>query len=357
MTFALRVYIQARVMKRFPLEDWLLVFAVIVLIADTVVYFVVLGKLYDATTVIFDGFGSSLLFQALQEIPDEAQEANAMSTFWWFIIFSVKLAYLIFFRKLVRRLKHLQRYWWFVTLFLVPAFVANEVAAWQTCPYKTITDLIGKCSGRIPSDRMVKVSIVTTTFDILTDIFIASIPICLLWRVHLAARQKLGLALTLCLSLVMAVFALVRIGGVKLPNGFADIVWLTFWQQQEANIAVTMVCMTAFRSFFIEGTSTRGGGGGGGHHRIMSPPWSSQSFQKGLQRCTCGLLGRQSVVCEETAYEQPVASDSNFSGGSNQPMVIRTQQPAIPSATITGMRTAIDGAGQTKIVSPVVSLT
>ena len=64
-------------------------------------------------------------------------------------------------------------------------------------------------------------------------------------------RQKVGVGLTLCLSTVMAIIALIRVGGMRLPSGAIDYIWAEFWMQQECSIAVTMVSVTASRAFFV----------------------------------------------------------------------------------------------------------
>ena len=73
-----------------------------------------------------------------------------------------------------------------------------------------------------------------------------------LWQVHINALQKAGMGLWLCLSVVMAIIAIVRIAGIKLASGSIDSVWLIFWEQQECSIAVMMVSMSAFRLLFVE---------------------------------------------------------------------------------------------------------
>ena len=87
--------------------------------------------------------------------------------------------------------------------------------------------------------------------DIVTDIMVVSFPLALLWKVRINMRQKIGLGLSLCLSLVMVIVSIVRIAGVYLADGSVDIVWLAFWMQQECSIAVIMVSVSAFRSFFV----------------------------------------------------------------------------------------------------------
>ena len=88
--------------------------------------------------------------------------------------------------------------------------------------------------------------------DITTDLLILSFPFILLWKVHINARQKIGLAFSLCLSGVMVMVAIVRIAGMRPGGGPVDIVWLAFWQQQECSIAVLMVSVSAFRSLFVQ---------------------------------------------------------------------------------------------------------
>lgn len=90
--------------------------------------------------------------------------------------------------------------------------------------------------------------------DILTDILVISFPLALLWKVQIKTRQKFSVGLILCLSIVMIIIAAVRIGGIKGGHGEVDIVWLAFWQQQECSIALTMVCVTAFRSLLVART-------------------------------------------------------------------------------------------------------
>ena len=54
----------------------------------------------------------------------------------------------------------------------------------------------------------------------------------------------------------MCVVALVRVSGLR--NGdFIDETWEVFWQQIEACVAVMLVSVTAFRSFFVSSDSKK----------------------------------------------------------------------------------------------------
>ena len=112
--------------------------------------------------------------------------------------------------------------------------------------------------------------------DSMAKFLVVSIPVCLLWRVNIRPAQKLGLASFLCLSLVMAVMAIVRISGlqIKLLSGDStfDSAWLNLWQQIEASIAICLVSLTAFRQLFIASGPKRG--------RESAKAWYSSAIGK-----------------------------------------------------------------------------
>lgn len=107
------------------------------------------------------------------------------------------------------------------------------------------------CTGPSAAHRSVRNTTVTTVMDIITDILVISFPLALLWKVRINVHQKFGLGVILCLSIAMIIIAAVRIAGIRRGDGEVDIVWLAFWQQQECSTALTMVCVSAFRSLFI----------------------------------------------------------------------------------------------------------
>ncbi|MCJ1283686.1 hypothetical protein MMC26_003017 [Xylographa opegraphella] len=244
---------------------------------------------YDSLAVILNGVEGGLIFTLLNELPEISKEENAAATIWWFVIVPVKIAYLFFFRRLISRLRDLNIWWWCVIVFTVTAGLACVAASWLTCPYFTATGVL--------------------FLDIVTDILVVSFPIALLWRVRIALRQKIGLAMSLCLSLVMVITAITRISGIKLEGGNIDIVWLAFWQQQECSIAVIMVSVSAFRSFFVVSASKNASP----QKRKSSTYWRNRLLQKRS------------------------ASPDDTEKGIND-------LPQIPSATMTGMRTVIQGA-------------
>lgn len=183
-------------------------------------------------------------------------------------------------------------------------------------------------------------AIATTVLDVVSDILIVSIPIALLRRVRIAFRQKLGLGVVLCLSLVMAIIALVRIGALWLPIHAIDEVWVLFWLQQECSVAVIMVSITAFRSFFVVDNQPSPGSGSPGWYVHLSRVGSA--VKRGL-RFPC-LRSRQN------RHPEPLASSSE-DARSKEGIMIRSTDPKIPGGTITGIRSALDrGADEHEVV-------
>ncbi|KAK6219462.1 hypothetical protein LQW54_002194 [Pestalotiopsis sp. IQ-011] len=82
---------------------------------------------------------------------------------------------------------------------------------------------------------------------------VVSIPIIILRGSLLSRSTKFGLAVFLCLSIFMAVCAVIRIAGFHY-KGLEDDTWEFFWQQAEGAVAVIMASITAFRTLFVRQT-------------------------------------------------------------------------------------------------------
>ncbi|KAI0010257.1 hypothetical protein F4779DRAFT_578733 [Xylariaceae sp. FL0662B] len=86
---------------------------------------------------------------------------------------------------------------------------------------------------------------------------VVSIPIIVLRGSLLSRPTKIGLAIFLCLSIFMAICAIVRIAGFHY-KGVEDDTWEFFWQHTEGAVAVMMASITAFRTLFVKQTNNAG---------------------------------------------------------------------------------------------------
>lgn len=84
---------------------------------------------------------------------------------------------------------------------------------------------------------------------------VISIPIVLLWNARIKTGQKIGLLLSLCLSLAMIVVGLVRSSTLPRINTVQDVPYEIFLLQLEGSIAVLMASVSVFRSLFASESS------------------------------------------------------------------------------------------------------
>lgn len=157
-------------------------------------------------------------------------------------------------------------------------------------------------------------AITDAVLDIITDLMIVAIPICLLWSVRIKSRQKLIIGIFLSLNLFMTFTAAVRVSGLN-DQGKFDLIWLYVWQHIEACVAVMMISLTAFRSVFIGSQSS------GAQREPANKPWYSS---------TVAAIRRKRAL-DQTDEETTLGL------------------PTVPSATLTGMRTFIQGGRRTGI--------
>jgi hypothetical protein len=137
---------------------------------------------------------------------------------------------------------------------------------------------------------------------------VVSIPILVLRQSKMKLRQKVAVGCFLCLSLVMIAMALVRV--TKMPGFTAiDTPYEIFWQYMKASIAILMASLTAYRTMFVLQKEKRM------HQERMKRP--SYSWRR-------------------WAYRKR-SNDEEM------------DLPEVPRATLTGMRTFINGNNRTTV--------
>ena len=130
----------------------------------------------------------------------------------------------------------------------------------------------------------------------------------MLWNTQVKVRQKLAIGTTLSLSVAMIITCIIQVSSIRTVTGTIDVTWEIFWQLAEACIAVLMVSLTALRSLFV--------GHGSRVRRSPGQSWSSRQAKKWLRR-------------------SPSRTPDRYSESD--------RLPKIPRATLTGMRTFIQG--------------
>ena len=144
VAFLVRGYIRICIHQRVQVEDYILLFAVVCLCAVTGLGYATLPAMYALIELVLHGFENGLTFELLEEIPRISKQENAAANIWWLVIFSVKIAFLFFFRRLISRVRGLKIWWHVATILTILAGLASIAASWLTCPYFIIEGLLCK---------------------------------------------------------------------------------------------------------------------------------------------------------------------------------------------------------------------
>lgn len=142
---------------------------------------------------------------------------------------------------------------------------------------------------------------------------VVSIPILILRKTQMKTSQKLSLGVFLCLSIVMAITALIRMSAYRIRD-VLDFTWQTFWVWIEACISIILGSAAAFRALLVQGVSKKS------NEKPRGPSYSiHQRLLKRMKR----------------------SNDSSWEEMDGDAL------PQIPSAILTGVRTFIRGNNRT----------
>lgn len=127
---------------------------------------------------------------------------------------------------------------------------------------------------------------------------------------------------------------IVRIAGIHTGRSIKSIdsVWETYWQFIAANIALTMTAATAFRTFFVSRNAEDRG------HR--SPDHGSREIWYSKGRRLLRSVFSTRLWYSWRSKDSRRVPDDQGSAWDSAPLELR---PNIPRATLTGMRTFING--------------
>ncbi|OTB17734.1 hypothetical protein K445DRAFT_309898 [Daldinia sp. EC12] len=248
--FIVRLIIRLTYQKRLHLDDAFLIIAAASLCAAT-------GILYHICYFLYLHSAASLAPQLLpyllanyDELLNLQKRVYPFLALIWTTTFAVKGCFLVFMRPLVWHIsRRVNWYYWFIVIFCLIswAFVVSE--PFIVCPYFGLEGM--KCfSSTVDEKKTLGLTALITVLDILSDIMVVSIPIIVLRGSFLSRSTKLGLAIFLCLSIFMAICAIIRIAGFHY-KGVEDDIWEFFWQQAEGAVSVMMASITAFRTLFV----------------------------------------------------------------------------------------------------------
>ncbi|KAJ5630852.1 uncharacterized protein N7484_010952 [Penicillium longicatenatum] len=166
----------------------------------------------------------------------------------WCSICAVKFFFLIFFKRLIDRLRPWQIYWWIVFTVNLILLSFGITVYYVSCPYWG--DKALQCATGKYMSNLVRYSAAQISLDIVGDLLILVIPVGLIWKIRVDWTQKLALGSSLCLTFVLVALSITRVAGLKYHKE-VDLIWETYWQSMSAELGVFLAAASAFRTFFV----------------------------------------------------------------------------------------------------------
>ncbi|GAP92701.2 hypothetical protein SAMD00023353_9600070 [Rosellinia necatrix] len=313
LCFGGRIAIRLIYQKRLCLDDGFLILAVASLIAATGILYHICYFLYLHSAALLDPEVLPYVVADFDQLLDLHKKAYPYLALIWTTTYAVKGCFLAFMRPLVWHISRgVNWYYWFIGVFSVISWAFVVAEPFIICPYFGV-DAIQCFNSTVNEKKSIGLTALVTTLDILSDIMVVSLPIIVLKNSFLNRSTKFGLAIFLCLSIFMAILAIVRISGFYYKS-LEDDIWEFFWQQTEGAVAVMMASITAFRTLFVTHKSD------GKAEAPEEAPHSNRFLR---------VLARFKALAQEQPEENPTSSSLTF------------KLPSLPSPILAGLRTFI----------------
>ena len=358
-----RCYIRIRVQKHLSIDDGFLFLAICSMVAAIVIMFTFVDTIYMLEALTFGVPDMDLPSNWIER----AFAFHKMSTVGLMLVLfttvSIKLSFLFLFKSLINRLRYLIIYWWIIIgltlaiaaycfavhIIVCPHFYKMEYR--KFCLGKTIIYELTchpvQCGVGSAGQRTFSLSMSAMILDVIVDLLsnypslstlvvgedwteplVLFIPIRLIWQVRIRWTQKAALTLSLCLTIIIIIIAIIRSSSLRV-KGKIDPVWALYWQYITAEVGIIMAALTAFRQFFVARSNEKGQ-----QLSELFQQWSSRSKQ---------LIRR--ILTPSTWGTKTMSGNTTGKGDGDQSYIL----PPVPRGTMTGIRTFINGQGRSKM--------
>ncbi|KAH6615517.1 hypothetical protein B0J18DRAFT_387754 [Chaetomium sp. MPI-SDFR-AT-0129] len=261
IAFAVRVYIRFVCFRKFVLEDYLMLIALLMHSAEAILIQLFVGYMYDVEAVEKGDFS----VVGPDFFPNSKKGFVGLGTSVNLTIIGVlivKINFLIFFKRLGAHIRKFNIAWWCVLVFTVAGAITQIGMQTFGCFFGS-TDYIfsPNCAAEPALTRIFINAIYSAVIDAVSDILIVCFPVWILWGSGISLRKKI--ALTFVFSLVWLTIAITIVRGSIFHQQYsmaasgeaatmqsATFTW--FWFYMEFSVAFLIACLVSFRSLFVQ---------------------------------------------------------------------------------------------------------
>lgn len=258
-----RLYSRLKPPRQFFWDDGLVIFSWFLALLTAILWQVVSGYMYTFMYVI-----SGRLWPPPADFLLNTERYYTgqliVLIFFYTGLWSVKLSFLIFFRRLGQNIDKQKYLWWPVLFFTLATYFVCIGDIPYKCLVGSLDEIVVKCSPGENIKFTLDTLKVNCSLDVLSDFLIMIIPITLIWNVRIRWEKKLALMGIFSLVLVTMAISIVRvvvnsglttssIVQVTDTNGLTkqpDTSWLYLWSSIEQCVAIIIAGLSAFPRLF-----------------------------------------------------------------------------------------------------------
>lgn len=247
---SLRTFSRIKIFKRIWADDAFVIFALILVIANAIIWQIHAQAMFDLMAVSAEIESPGPNFISRSESYSKA--TVAVIIFFYSTLWSVKMSFLLFFRRLGTNVFSQKYIWWPVFIFTLATYFScigtiqynclvvplqvimekctqdaavnfQEVTLKLNCAWDVISDFLSKVIGSLPSPQF-------------TDQLVMAIPIRMLWGIQMKLGRKLLLCLIFSLAIFTVTFSIVRTTVVSSLTRMPDTSWLYMWSAIETTV-------------------------------------------------------------------------------------------------------------------------
>ncbi|KAL4907729.1 hypothetical protein BDW74DRAFT_175509 [Aspergillus multicolor] len=166
-------------------------------------------------------------------------------------LWCIKLAFLVFFRRLGTKIRSHQLWWLVVLVVTVGLGIMSVVDTDYKCMAVDFKDIAIQCDTPAKVQVKKRLFYVNCVADVVTDLMILSIPMLILWRIQINLRKKILLTSIFSATVLIMTVAILRVTIVHFHHTVREVPWLWLWASVETGTAIIVACTASFRQLFV----------------------------------------------------------------------------------------------------------
>jgi len=349
---AARIYIRLKCFRRLFLDDYFMLVAWMLLVCIAALGQVYLSGCY-VLMAVSRGVATHIPADFVEFTADTLRGFGISMLMCYLGVWTIKLQYLLFFRRLGAQQKNYTRLWWVVLVLCVGCGGVFLGLFPYNCLFYSTDYIFAKCTTVPVVSRIYTFWKVSCIVDVISDVLIIIFPVIVLWKVRIPLRQKL--ALCAIFSIVSFTIAVTIVRGSIFGGTYKAIkdqksvelnmTWLWFWFFIEFSVSLIIACLVSFRGLFIHNRNNQ-------HDRAerllkaspANPSPRGQTFGQRARRLHDSLL-RTYKDTESIGDSLPLPENGDFSASFIDSIREKhdAEQSAKSSVTVT-----TDGSGSSR---------